>query len=252
MPTYGEGMQETGACGKIIVKSKYMSEHDHKRDALDKVNPYRRLTRLVPNKILINRSEYPDEAAITQSHLFMREAPRIFCEIGSGSGLHLLALARAFPTTLCLGYELRFKRAYRTIEKAQEASLHNIAVYRTNGNYLSILTPPHCIDGIFINFPDPWDKRRWKKNRIVNSSYLETLYKVLKPGGFFAFKSDHREYAEEVERIIDSSPLFRMPLLSDEEISDFPTEFELLFRSQGLDRFRIIRYAASLSPSLSS
>ena len=106
-----------------------------------------------------------------------------FVELGSGSGLHLLELAAQNPDTLCIGLEIRFKRAFRTGEKAERDGLTNVLVMRTNARLLKDLFEVGEVAGFFVNYPDPWDKRRWLKNRLLNTEMIATMKELLMPGG---------------------------------------------------------------------
>ncbi len=162
-----------------------------------------------------------------------------FVELGSGSGGHLLTLARQSPTTLCVGLEIRFKRAFRTGEKAESLGLKNVMVLRTDARQISTLFKDGEVTGFFINYPDPWDKRRWLKNRLINEELLSTMHRLLKPNGFFRYKTDHHEYFSSVKEILtpshwevrrDTSDLVQSSYYTEGNI---PTEFEQLWKSRG-------------------
>ena len=168
----------------------------------------------------------------------VRQAFRgVFVEIGSGSGLHLLELARQNPTMLCVGLEIRFKRAYRTGEKAERDGLHNVLVVRTDARFLGEIFNPGDVAAFFVNYPDPWDKRRWKKNRILNESMLNTIHTLLEVDGYLRYKTDHHEYFHSTASLLQS-PKWRVhkhstDLLNSEWVEgNIPTEFEYLFKSQ--------------------
>lgn len=161
----------------------------------------------------------------------------IFVEIGSGSGMHLLQLAKENPSVLCVGLEIRFKRAFKTGEKAERDGLKNVLVIRTDARYLNELFQEGEVSAFFINYPDPWDKRRWKKNRILNEQMLDTMHSLLRPSGFLRYKTDHREYFESTLGLMTSQrwqitkESFDL-LNSGWAEQNIPTEFECLFKSQ--------------------
>ena len=161
----------------------------------------------------------------------------IFVEIGSGSGMHLLRLAEQNPTVLCIGREIRFKRAFKTGEKAERRGLGNVLVIRTDARHLKELFGESEVAAFFVNYPDPWDKRRWKKNRILNDEMLQTMHHLLKPSGFLRYKTDHREYFESTLKLVQS-PAWALTkqsfdlLNSEWAEQNITTEFECLFKSQ--------------------
>ena len=179
-------------------------------------------------------------------------ASAIYVEIGSGSGGHLIGRALKQPDALFIGFELRYKRAFRTAEKAEKEGLTNLVVVRGDAQSLPTLFENSKVDGYYINFPDPWGKKHWKKHRLINTEYLQVLHRYLRPGGFLAYKTDHHEYFLSGESVIRDSTLFEVTertedLHSSEYLADnITTEFESLFLSKGLPIcfLRAVRSAA--------
>lgn len=160
-----------------------------------------------------------------------------YVEIGSGSGMHLLKLAEQNPSILCIGLEIRFKRAFKTGEKAERLGLTNVLVLRTDARCIKELFNDGEVAGFFVNYPDPWDKRRWLKNRILNDEMISTMHRLLRPGGFLRYKTDHQEYfsstlemvrAPEWDVVKRSTDLLNSPWIHQ----NIATEFEYLFKSQ--------------------
>lgn len=162
---------------------------------------------------------------------------KIIVEIGSGSGMHLIRLAREAPETLHVGFELRYKRAYRTIEKAGEAGLTNIFVIRGDAREIAHLFSASELSGIYIHFPDPWIKRRRQKHRILQPEFLNVLTNCLKPGGIFSFRTDSAEYFSFVEdALLQCNSLnYLLKTRNLQEHNSFrpSSEFEHLFTAQG-------------------
>ena len=169
----------------------------------------------------------------------LEAASKCICEIGSGSGHHLLELALQNPDCLVLGIELRYKRAFRTVEKAAQRNINNILVLRGDARALSEFASAEAFDAIYVNFPDPWSKRRWLKHRLLTSDFVAVLVNSLKRAGVFSYRTDHAEYFEATRQIV----LKMQNLEVLRHIEDIyrnspsspliPTEFEGLFRSRG-------------------
>lgn len=190
--------------------------------------------------------------------MILNEPRNIYVEFGSGSGGHLIEFAKRNTGSLCLGFEIRFKRAVRTIEKAQEQGINNIIIFRGKGELVPDIFKANRISGIFINFPDPWEKKRWLKHRILTSNIISKFSPLLENEGFLSIKTDHKEYFQTfIEDIKNSKILSDMNLQIREEFSNLPrvstikdhnlrdslisnfadieSEFEKLFRSQNKD-----------------
>ena len=170
-----------------------------------------------------------------------REFKRLFVEIGSGSGGHIIERAEKDPEALFVGIELRYKRVYRTAEKAEQRGLRNVVVIQIDAaNVLEVLFAPESIDGLFVLFPDPWDKRRWKKHRIVNENFLASAHRLLKADGFWQYKTDHGGYFKETEALLRASHLFVFEHLTEDlhgssaPVENVESEFEKLFKYKRL------------------
>lgn len=172
---------------------------------------------------------------------FLRELQgwsRIIVEIGSGSGGHLIEQAARATEALHIGIELRFKRAYKTAEKAHKRGLKNVRLMRANARILPDLCSAGLLDGVYVNFPDPWDKKRWLKNRILNPEFLKQLHALLKPNGFLSYKSDHQGYFTETLSQIENSAQWQILTKTNDLYAEgnpegnVASEFELLFKNK--------------------
>ncbi len=200
-------------------------------------NQYIQMVRTKPDFIVAEN----DRESPVQSKAKIREQlahyKGCYVEIGSGSGMHLLKLAELHPDILCIGLEIRFKRAFKTGEKAEKLGLSNVLVLRTDARGILDLFDDGEVRAFFVNYPDPWDKRRWRKNRILNESMLATMHRLLGPNGFLRYKTDHQEYFSSTVEIVDSTKWETVKHSADLTQSrwfedNIPTEFEYLFRSQ--------------------
>ena len=72
--------------------------------------------------------------------------------------------------------------------------------------------PGACIDRVFILFPDPWQKARHNKRRLLQPTFLAELMRVLKPGGRLRFVTDWQDYADQSRDLLDATAgLTRVP-----------------------------------------
>jgi tRNA (guanine-N7-)-methyltransferase len=200
-------------------------------------NPYIARIREHQDKILLFENFASDCESI--SKLFSIN-DKIYCEIGSGSGGHIIECAKRHPDALFVGVEIRYKRACRTIEKAKSFGLENIYVLRVSAEHLEKIIPANSLDGLYVNFPDPWEKRKRRKNRVLSNKFLLLSKKILLPSGFVSIKTDHREYFESFLEAVNTSSEFKIVektfdlKKSPFENQNIQSEFEMLFRKQNL------------------
>lgn len=68
-------------------------------------------------------------------------------------------------------------------------NLHFLSV---DARVLPEIFAPGEVDGIYLNFSDPWPKARHAKRRLTSRQFLATYEKYLKDGGILEFKTDNR------------------------------------------------------------
>jgi tRNA (guanine-N7-)-methyltransferase len=201
------------------------------------INPYQERAASHP-QILINSMLPPEETHVATITRLINSFQHCFCELGSGSGEHILALATKNPQSIFFGIELRFKRAVRTAEKAAQLGLKNLYILRTDAKHLSAIFSEHSLDGLYMNFPDPWEKKRWLKNRMMSQDFLDKAQILLKKEGFISFKTDHPGYFKDTIQLIEQTQSYILESKSEDlyqtQIASeiIPTEFERLFRSK--------------------
>lgn len=167
----------------------------------------------------------------------------IYLEIGSGKGLFLLNMAKNNPDKYFLGVERNVTCSGITAKKLVDEHIENAKLLFSNVDQLLLTVPDNSIEGIFLNFSDPWPKKRHEKRRLTHDKYLKEYFRILKPKGKVFVKTDNVSlYEFSLETIANSS--FKMlkndPNYDGKEEFDTPTEYENNFRAQGMPIHRII------------
>lgn len=211
------------------------------------INPYVELIKTKPERILLGTERVGLEDASLQLLLQKRAQLESFSiELGSGSGGHLVAHAQQNPGTLFVGCELRFKRVYRTAEKADELRLQNLIMCHVDARPFLTQLPPDSCDTVFVLYPDPWQKQRWRKNRLMSGKTLYEILRVLKPNGVLDYKTDHHEYFASSLKELEAISQFTIVEKSTDYLNqldvtgNIESEFEQLFKHQGLPLCRLL------------
>lgn len=163
---------------------------------------------------------------------FSNENP-LFLEIGSGSGNFLIQLAENKKDCNFIGDELRLKRLVYAARKTKKLDLKNIKFIRIDANKIEDFIDTNELSGVYINFPDPWEKN--PKKRILSCDLLNKLYPLLKKDGKIYFKTDHLDYYNFVLGLINSRTDYMILANTDDLYSteyvenNIKTEFEHLF-----------------------
>lgn len=175
-------------------------------------------------------------------HLKNEQGPKRL-EVGSGKGNFLLQLGLNEPKTIFYGIERALVATAICGRKLVENPRDNVVFVNADFSKMVALIPDGSFEAIYLNFSDPWPKKRHQKRRLTAPSYLAHYLRILCPGGHLYFKTDNRDlyqYSNLVMRehaynIIRQSEDYRVL-----EPGDALTEYEQAFRAQGLPIYRIV------------
>ncbi len=115
----------------------------------------------------------------------------IHAEIGSGKGRFITTLAERCPGVNFIAIELKAEVLYRTAQRTEQQAIPNLALVQYNAALLSDLFQEGEIERIYLNFSDPWPKKRHAKRRLTYRTFLQTYKQVLKPHGEIHLKTDN-------------------------------------------------------------
>ncbi|MCR5182866.1 MAG: tRNA (guanosine(46)-N7)-methyltransferase TrmB [Clostridia bacterium] len=115
----------------------------------------------------------------------------IYLEIGSGKGRYIMTRAEADPEGNFIACEGREAVGLRILEKTEEAKLPNVRAVLCYMDDCREFFEAGELDGIYLNFSDPWPKGRHAKRRLTYGRNLEAMMDVLKPGAAIEFKTDN-------------------------------------------------------------
>lgn len=166
-----------------------------------------------------------------------------YLEIGSGKGQFLLDMAKKFPGKFFIGVERNVTCSGITCKKLVDNEITNAKLMYIDAEVLMKEVKDDSIESIFLNFSDPWPKKRHHKRRLTAESYLNNYYRVLKNGGRLIIKTDNVDlFAFTVENIGNSK--FKVISKTDDyqDYDDFDTmtEYEKSFRDDGVPIHRIV------------
>ncbi len=131
-------------------------------------------------------------------------------ELGCADAQFLFQLAAADRHTQYVGIEIREAWVDDVNERAAAAGLSNLhAVFAHINIDLPLLFAHHPVRRFFINFPDPWFKRRQHNRRIVTPELAADLSRLLAPDGELFFQSDVFDLALDAMAVLESEPRLR-------------------------------------------
>jgi tRNA (guanine-N7-)-methyltransferase len=132
-------------------------------------------------------------------------------ELGCADARFLFERAPHHPHTTFIGLEIREPLVEEVNDKARALGLANLRACFSNVNVdLDALFADGRLTRVFVNFPDPWFKRRHKKRRVMNAELIEVLHRKLRAGGELFFQSDVWDLALDALAVLEDAPaLFR-------------------------------------------
>lgn len=127
---------------------------------------------------------------------------KICIEIGMGKGDFISNMAKLNPDNVYIGIELSPQVLALAIKKLnrfeEENGLSLKNLYFMSFDALNLLDyfSENQVDVLYLNFSDPWPKKRHTKRRLTYKDFLENYKKVLKKDGIIEFKTDNRRLFE--------------------------------------------------------
>jgi tRNA (guanine-N7-)-methyltransferase len=182
------------------------------------------------------------ESPIRWDQLFGNSAP-VDIEIGFGKCGFLLNIGAQQPTINFVGIELSRRYYRKGITKIQKAGLTNIKlIWGEAAHIFNRYVPDNSVTNIYINFPDPWPKKRHAKRRLLRIEVANLFAQKLKPAGCIEIATDSESYINQVQEIFRANSMYEM--LSYQtgnhhgRVRAYSSDYELMFLKEG----KIIHY----------
>lgn len=161
-------------------------------------------------------------------------------EIGSGQGGFLLEVCKLQPQEKYLGVEIN-RNAFALAVK------HASAVKEERTNFMLLNAPierifplikDHQLKRIYLNFSDPWPKKRQHHRRLTYPTLQKEYHRILKEDGILYFRTDNIDLFNDSIEYFKETNLFDIEIIQPfySENVDFlpPTEYEKKFREKGV------------------
>jgi tRNA (guanine-N7-)-methyltransferase len=134
----------------------------------------------------------------TARTVLIENGNELVVEIGAGSALFSVELARRHPEKTFVAVDIKGDRLYQGAREAEKLSLKNIYFVRSDIARITEVIPPHSVSEIWLTFPDPYANadqtalsKSDAKHRLTAPRYLAYYREILKPDGVLNFKTDN-------------------------------------------------------------
>lgn len=187
---------------------------------------------------IVNNSNYviknPEQYIGKYKELFNNDNP-INIEIGMGKGDFIIGNAKKYPNINFIGIEKYESVMVRAIEKLENIDLPNLKLIRMDAINIDKVFNKE-INTIYLNFSDPWPKKRHAKRRLTSNIFLKLYDKIFISTPHIIQKTDNiLLFASSIESLVDYGYKFNKVSLDleHEDIDNVITEYENKFMSMG-------------------
>lgn len=129
----------------------------------------------------------------------------VVLEVGAGTGLFSLELARRYPKRRFVAIDIKADRLYTGARQALVAGVKNVYFVRARADQLTELFRPGNVDALWLTFADPYPKKRAAKHRMTHPKFLQIYGSLLGQNGLFRFKTDNRPLFDwSLEKLVEA------------------------------------------------
>ncbi|MBP1157367.1 MULTISPECIES: tRNA (guanosine(46)-N7)-methyltransferase TrmB [unclassified Paenibacillus] len=150
-----------------------------------------------PELVVLNPEPYKGKWA----EVFGNDRP-IHVELGMGKGRFISQLSALNPQINYIGVDMYDELIRRGSEKARESreehggDLSNLRLVRFNIEYIENMFEAGEIERIYLNFSDPWPKKKHARRRLTHANFVNKYGSLLNKRGEIHFKTDSRSLFE--------------------------------------------------------
>jgi len=172
-----------------------------------------------------------NDVSLNLDEIFPTYKTRIM-EIGFGMGEATAILAKDFPETAFLAIEVHRPGVGKLCARLEENGSENVRILQHDViDVINNQLADDSLDGVHIFFPDPWQKKKHSKRRLITPEFLKLIYPKIKKGGFIHVATDWVPYAEFALKSFSQVPEYQGGIV------ERPTWRPVTrFEGQGLDK----------------
>ena len=197
---------------------------------------------------IIENSRYiilnPEENKGKWKNVFNNNNP-INIEIGMGKGDFIIGMAKNNPNINFIGIEMYDSVIVKAVQKLENENITNLKLIRMDGTLIENVFDKE-VDLIYLNFSDPWPKKRNAKRRLTHEKFLRKYDNIFKDKKVIYMKTDNISLFEfSLESLSEYG--YKLKNISlDLHNSDFEgnvmTEYEKKFSDKGVKINRLEAY----------
>ena len=171
------------------------------------------------------------------------ELDDFYLEIGCGKGDFILNMALKYPAHRFLGVEKNVTCAGISLKKLVEHEIQNVSFLFRDGFDVVKLIKTGSVNILYLNFSDPWPKKRHSKRRLTYSNFISEYKRILKKDGLIIFKTDNLDLFNFSLESFNEAGLNVISVDDNYDgldCDDCPTEYEMRKRNEGFSIKRVV------------
>ena len=147
------------------------------------------------------------------------------------------------PDINYIGIDIQVSVLSYALDKVLDSQAPNVRLLLVDGSDLTNYFEDGEIDLMYLNFSDPWPKKRHEKRRLTYKTFLDTYRQILPEHGEIHFKTDNRGLFEYSLASFSQYGMILKQVWLDLHASDFEgnvmTEYEEKFSKKGQVIYRV-------------
>ena len=207
-----------------------------------------RLKKVKDASNIIKKSDYiieePNNYKGKWNKVFNNSNP-IEKEIGMGKGDFIIGMALKYPNINFIGIEMFDSVIVRAVQKLEDKKIDNLKLIRMDANYIEDVFDKE-ISKIYLNFSDPWPKKRHEKRRLTSHELLSKYDSIFKNEKVIFQKTDNIDlFSFSIESLSTYGYTLKnvtLDLASSDMKDNVLTEYEKRFNEKNIRICRLEAY----------
>lgn len=162
----------------------------------------------------------------------------IYLEIGAGKGKFTAEMAQRHPDRNYVMVELESNAFVYATRKILDNQLANVRALPMHAENILDYFSEEEIEGIYINFCNPWPKKRHNKRRLTYPDFLHKYAIIMKPGAKLELRTDDRPFFDDTLEYFQECHWTAERVSFDTAVEEFNdnivTEYEAKWRSRNI------------------
>jgi len=207
-----------------------------------------RLRNVKDSNLIINNSRYIIKDYKKYKGNFkslFKNDNKINIEIGMGKGDFIIGMAKLFPNINFIGIEKFDSVIARAIQKIDLEDIENVKLIKMDALLIDEVFSKE-INLIYLNFSDPWPKKRHSKRRLTSHTFLKKYDNIFEKNNNIWLKTDNKKLfefsIESLSKYGYTLSNVSLDLHNSDFINNVKTEYEEKFSKRGFTINRLEAY----------